>query len=151
MGVNISLKTTLARGPENGMPVILGSSQAQVVSAQDGLASIVPSEGSVGPCEVFITVSAGQSTAQFQMESVAAIVSGPAPKKGHPITPSAPRGRQFGAQPVVSQSVPTCCSRFHKAIQETNRRSIRTQARVRNQLRTTRVTNGECRRQPIPR
>jgi hypothetical protein len=106
MGVNITLKTTLARVPENGMPVILGSSQAQVVSAQDGLASIVPSAGSVGPCEVFITVSAGQSTAQFQMESVAAIVSGPAPKKGHPITPSASRGRQFGAQPVVSQSVP---------------------------------------------
>jgi hypothetical protein len=106
MGVNITLKTTLARVPENGMPVILGSSQAQVVSAQDGLASIVPSAGSVGPCEVFITVSAGQSPAQFQMESVAAIVSGPAPIKGHPITPSAPRGRQFGAQPVVSQSVP---------------------------------------------
>ncbi len=151
MGVNITLKTTLARVPENGMPVILGSSQAQVVSAQDGLASIVPSEGSVGPCEVFITVSAGQSTAQFQMESVAAIVSGPAPKKGHPITPSAPRGRQFGAQPVVSQSVPTCCSRFHKAIQETNRRWIRTQARVRNQLRTTLVTIGEARRQPVQR
>jgi hypothetical protein len=67
---------------------------------------IVPSAGSVGPCEVFIIVSAGQSTAQFQMESVAAMVSGPAPKKGHPITPSTPRGRQFGAQPVVSQSVP---------------------------------------------
>lgn len=30
MGVNITLKTTLARVPENGMPVILGSSQAHL-------------------------------------------------------------------------------------------------------------------------
>ncbi len=74
MGVNVTFQTTLARVPENGMPVILGSSAAQVVSAQDGLASIGPSAGSVGPCEVFIAVSAGPSTAQFQMESVAAIV-----------------------------------------------------------------------------
>ncbi len=41
---------------------------------QNGVASIVPSVGSVGPCDVFITVSAGQLTAQFQMESVGAIV-----------------------------------------------------------------------------
>src|SRR5467141_77408 len=42
MGVNVTFKTTLARVSENGMPVILGSSQTQVVSAQGGLASIVP-------------------------------------------------------------------------------------------------------------
>jgi len=106
MGVNVTFKTTLARVPENGMPVILGSSQAQVVSSQDGLASIVPSAGSVGPCDVFITVSAGQSTAEFQMESVAAIVLGPAPKNGRPKTPSAPRGWQFGAPTAAPQSVP---------------------------------------------
>jgi hypothetical protein len=56
------------------MPVILGSSSAQVASAQDGLASITPSAGSVGPCDVFIAVSAGSSSAQLQMETVAAIV-----------------------------------------------------------------------------
>jgi hypothetical protein len=106
MGVNVTFKTTLARVPENGMPVILGSSQTQVVSNQDGLASIVPSAGSVGPCDVFITVSAGQSTAEFQMESVAAIVLGSQPKNGHPKTPSVPRGRQFGAPTAASQSVP---------------------------------------------
>jgi hypothetical protein len=106
MGVSVSFKTTLARVPENGLPVILGSSQTQVVSTQDGLASIVPSAGSVGPCDVFVTVSAGQSTAQFQMESVAAIVSAPAPKTGRPKTPSAPRGRQFGAPTAALQSVP---------------------------------------------
>src|SRR6266478_9106691 len=76
MGVNVIFKITLAHVSENGMPVILGSSQAQVVSSQDGLASILPSAGSVGPCDVFIMVSAGQSAAQFQMESVAAIVPG---------------------------------------------------------------------------
>ena len=80
MGVNVIFNTTLARvdggsnGGGSGLPVLLGSSQAKVVSAQDGTASVVPSVGSVGPCDVFITVSAGQSSAQFQMESVAAIV-----------------------------------------------------------------------------
>jgi hypothetical protein len=74
MGVNVTFATTLARVSENGMPVLLGSSQVPVVSAQDGTAFIVPSAGSVGPCDVFITVSAGQSTAQLQMESLAAIV-----------------------------------------------------------------------------
>ena len=74
MGVSVTFQTTLARVPENGMPVVLGSSEAQVVSAQDGLASIAPSAGSLGPCDVFIAVSAGSSTAQLQMEAVAAIV-----------------------------------------------------------------------------
>jgi len=106
MGVNVTFKTTLARVPENGLPVILGSSQTQVVSAQDGLASIVPSAGSVGPCDMFITVSAGPSTAQFQMESLAAIVPGSPPKTGPPKTPSAPRSRQFDAPTAASQSAP---------------------------------------------
>jgi len=51
-------------------------------------------------------VSAGQSTAEFQMESVAAIVLGSQPKNGHPKSPSAPRGPQFGAPTAASQSVP---------------------------------------------
>jgi hypothetical protein len=68
MGVTVTFETTLARGStsqqgppggetlgaRNELPVILGSSQAQVVTNQDGLASIVPSVtvpsvGSVGP------------------------------------------------------------------------------------------------------
>ncbi|MGA9801928.1 MAG: IPT/TIG domain-containing protein, partial [Terriglobales bacterium] len=76
MGVNVSFATTLARVSENGMPVLLGSSQVPVATDQNGLAAIVPSAGNVGPCDVFITVSAGQSTAQLQMESLAAIVTG---------------------------------------------------------------------------
>ncbi len=116
MGVNVIFKITLARVSENGMPVILGSSQAQVVSDQDGLASIVPSAGSVGPCDVFIAVNAGQSTAQFQMESVAAIVPGSPPKNGPPQTPSVPRGRQFGAPTAASQSVPEMLFAFPEGI-----------------------------------
>ena len=79
MGVNVTFATTLARISADG-PIILGSSQAQVVTAQDGTASIVPSAiippaGNVGPCTIFIAVSAGQTTAQFQLESVAAMPS----------------------------------------------------------------------------
>jgi len=98
MGVNVTSLTTLARVPENGMPVILGSSQMQVVSTQDGLASMVPSAGSVGPCDVFITVNAGSSTVQVQMENVAAIVTGPTNNggiKGRPVR----SGPHFGSQP----------------------------------------------------
>jgi len=74
MGVGVTFATTLARVTGDGPPVLLGSSQPQVVSAQDGTAFIVPSAGNVGPCTVFITVSAGQSTVQLQMQSLAAIV-----------------------------------------------------------------------------
>ena len=119
MGVNVTFETTLARvSPDpggqqdgdsnvggNGMPVLLGSSQAQVVSTQDGLASIVPSAGSVGPCYVFITVSAGQSTVQLQMESVAAIVLAQ-PNNSRAQAPSAPRDPQFGSQTSAPQGVP---------------------------------------------
>ncbi len=44
-----------------------------------------------------------------------------------------------------------CCSRFHKAIQETNRRRIRAQARARNRLRTRLVLIEETRRRPVQR
>jgi hypothetical protein len=130
MGVNVTFQTTLAQvspgeggqqdGGSNaggaGMPVLLGSSQAQVVTDQNGLASIVPSAGSVGPCDLFITVSAGQSTAQLQMESLAAIITGPgnspatAPSAGadpHFAPNFAPNfGSNFGSQRFGPQSVP---------------------------------------------
>ncbi len=116
MGVNVTFATTLARVSENGMPILLGSSQVQVVSTQDGLASIVPSAGNVGPCDVFITVSAGQSTAQLQMESLAAIVTGPtnSPAKAPSARPDpyfAPNfasnsGSNSGSQTSPPQSVP---------------------------------------------
>jgi hypothetical protein len=119
MGVNVTFATTLARvSPDpggqqdgdsnvggNGMRVLLGSSQTQVVSTQGGLASIVPSAGSVGPCDVFITVSAGQSTVELQMESVAAIVPAQ-PNNSRAQAPSAPRDPHFGSQTSAPQGVP---------------------------------------------
>jgi len=107
MGVNVVFATTLARvSPDSeGMPVVLGSSQAQVVSAQDGTVSIVPSAGSVGPCDVFITVSAGPSSAQLQMESLAAMVAAQ-PESIRARAPTAKRAPQFGAQTAAPQGVP---------------------------------------------
>ena len=117
MGVNVTFATTLARtgpGPgglpggdslvgSDGQPVLLGSSQTQVVTDQSGLASIVPSAENVGPCDVFIVVSAGHSSAQFQMENLAAIVPVP-PRNIHSKDPGSPR-LHFGMQPVATQSV----------------------------------------------
>ncbi len=81
----------------NGLPVILGTSQTQVMSDQYGLAALVPIVGSVGPCDVFVGVNAGGDAAQFQMESVAAIVSFQPPKNGgpRPRGPISPGGRHF--------------------------------------------------------
>lgn len=87
-GAPIFFATTLARVSSNpsgsttgdpdpsrsGLPVLLGSSQAQVETDQNGLASIVLSASNVGPCDVFISATAGQSTAQFQLENLSAIV-----------------------------------------------------------------------------
>ena len=87
LGVNVTFETTLAQvslsssGPGggdssaggDGLPVILGSSQMQVVTTPDGLASIQPSAGNVGPCDLFVVVSAGPAIAEFQMENLAPI------------------------------------------------------------------------------
>lgn len=124
-GVNLTFATTLARVSSGsgggGTPVLLGSSQAQVASDQNGLASIVPSAENVGPCDVFITVSAGSASTQFQMESLAAMVSEqpvsgptkvPAPRHGpHFVSnsgpqtpvPQVPQGTLF----VYPEGVPT--------------------------------------------
>ena len=102
MGVTVSFATTLARvssdaGGGSGTPIILGSSQAPVVTAQSGLALIVPSAGTLGPCDVFIAVAAGASTAQFQMESLAAIVLEPL-EYDRAKAPIAPAGPYFSPQ-----------------------------------------------------
>jgi hypothetical protein len=120
IGVTVTFATTLGRvspgqgggGPPGGDallqseedPVLLGSSQAQVVTDQNGLASIAPSAGNVGPCDVFITVSAGQSKVQFQLENLGGIVL---PPKNVPVkAPTTPRGTQFGMQTAALPSVP---------------------------------------------
>jgi hypothetical protein len=84
-GVAVQFVTTLAQlnlnggkptgpGERTGTPVILGSSQVQIATSQNGLATVIPSAANVGPCDVFVSVIAGASTAQFQFESLAAIV-----------------------------------------------------------------------------
>lgn len=85
MGVNVTFVTTLERNPQppgggppaggdvqgqDDAPIILGTSQTQIVTGQDGLASITPSVGNLGPCDAFIAVTAGSATAQFELESV---------------------------------------------------------------------------------
>ena len=96
MGVNVTFLTTLERNPQgpgggppaggdfaghDGMPVILGTSQTQAVTGQDGLASITPTVGSLGPCNAFITVTAGSATAQFELENVDPLAAQPPPPK----------------------------------------------------------------------
>ncbi len=79
-----------------GFPVLLGSSQTQLISAQDGTATLLPSAGNVGPCDVFITVTAGSSTTQLQMQSEAPIVT-PSPPPLASKTPA--RKTQPGGHP----------------------------------------------------
>jgi len=96
IGVNVTFVTTLERNPQgpgggpppggdfagqDDMPVILGTSQTQVITGQDGLASIVPTVGSLGPCNAFITVTAGSATAQFELENVDPLTQQQPPKK----------------------------------------------------------------------
>jgi hypothetical protein len=121
MGVNVSFDTTLSRATQNlgvgsrrqendstsgeeGPPVLLGSSQTVVATNQSGLASVTPSVGNVGPCDVFITATAGQLTADFHMESTGAIVP------SQPANPNVKStrlllGPQFSVQVLPLQSV----------------------------------------------
>jgi hypothetical protein len=121
MGVNINFQTTLARlnpdnesngggnGSANGIPVILGTSQSQVVTTQTGLATLTPSAQNVGPCDVFITVNVGASTDQFLLENLAAIVLPTPPTNGGTIAnaPIEPRPLQFTPQTAAPQITPT--------------------------------------------
>jgi hypothetical protein len=91
MGVNVTFATTLTQiSPQNtgqggqqggetiggtgALPILLGASQTQVVTDINGIASITPSAGNVGPCDVLIAVSAGAASVQFRMENLAPIV-----------------------------------------------------------------------------
>ncbi len=97
MGAPVSFATTLTTGNDGrgGMPVVLGSSETPVASAQDGTAALLPSTGSVGPCDVVIAVSAGPAAALFQMESLAALAPQP---------PQLPKKLQFAS--VTSGRLP---------------------------------------------
>src|ERR1700688_3540654 len=123
MGVNVVFNTTLAQisvdssptggqqggesagGGGGGMPVILGSSRVQVSTAVNGIASIVPSAGNVGPCDVFIAVSAGRSMLQSHMESEAAIVVQQRPAKIRRAS-AAPHAKAGAAPTAEAESAP---------------------------------------------
>ena len=84
----------------SSQPVLLGSSQAQVVTSQDGIASIMPSAQNVGPCDVFVAARAGNSSMQFQLENLAAMV--PVVPVGRPKPGIFPREVSVGlAAPAV--------------------------------------------------
>jgi hypothetical protein len=114
MGANVIFQTTLSRGSdshstEDGLPILLGSSQAQVVTDQNGLASIVPTVGNVGPCDVFIVATTGPLIAQFQMESLAVIVPVTPSNSVQPPTPAHATHifSNFTPQAVALQALPT--------------------------------------------
>jgi hypothetical protein len=86
-GVNIVLDVMIERLPRdnghgggddwdgggrgNGMPIMLGTYEVQVVTAADGLASTLPTVGDVqGYCDVIIAATAGPATAQFHLQVV---------------------------------------------------------------------------------
>ena len=97
-GVNVTFLTTLERipqgsgggpqgngmqqrgSPQDGQPIILGTSQTQVVSDQNGLVTITPTVGTLGPCDAFITVTAGIASVQYELENVDALPSSEQPQ-----------------------------------------------------------------------
>lgn len=119
MGVNVTFLTTLERNPQgpgggpppgsdfagqDGMPVILGTSQTQVATGQDGLGSIVPTVGSLGPCDAFITVTAGNATTQFELENVDPLAAQQPPPKKNGGASTARSAIQVDAAPASAQS-----------------------------------------------
>ena len=101
-GVNVTFLTTLERisqgsggGPQgnidgqrggqaqDGDPVILGTSQTQIATDQNGIASITPTVGTLGPCDAIVTVTAGIASAQYELDNV-----DPLPSNSNPQPPS---------------------------------------------------------------
>jgi hypothetical protein len=102
LGVTVTFVTTLERDPGqdgNGMPIILGTSQTQVVTDPNGLASIVPTVGSLGPCDAYVTVTAGSAIAQFELESLEPITATPGQSSRRGLTRSPRRAAHFGWSP----------------------------------------------------
>lgn len=89
-GVSVIFQSLVARAPQNQpiiwigdtgitgnpMPVVLASSEVTVQSDENGLAGITPSAGGVqGPVVILGSASAGASTSQFQLQSLAPVNS----------------------------------------------------------------------------
>ncbi len=103
-GATVTFVTTLERTPDqagNGMPIILGTLQTQVVTDQNGLASIVPTVGSLSPCDAYVTVTAGSASAQFELESVVPITATSGQPVWRRLTWSPRRAESFGLQTAM--------------------------------------------------
>jgi hypothetical protein len=85
VGVNIAFLTMLERNPQgpgdgppqgdldrgaSAAPIILGTSLVQLLTDANGMASVVTTAGSLSPCNVFVTVTAGSGTVQYELESL---------------------------------------------------------------------------------
>ena len=92
-GARVLFATTLARvysnpvgpgeggggaGGGTGMPVLLGQSQAQVLTDDTGLATVLPSAASFAPCDVFIAASTGGASLQFHLSALTTMGGGAA-------------------------------------------------------------------------
>jgi hypothetical protein len=82
--------------PTGGMPIILGTSQTQVVTDANGLASIVPTVGSLSPCDAYVTVTVGSAIAQFELESLDPITATPGQPIRRGLTRSPRRAAHLG-------------------------------------------------------
>ena len=108
-GVNVTFLTTLERipqgggkgppgnvdhqrdgQPQDGDPVILGTSQTQIATDQNGIASITPTVGTLGPCDALVMVTAGIASAQYDLENVDALPSNSNPQPPNRKTPRRP-------------------------------------------------------------
>ena len=91
---------------QSGMPVILATSQAQVVADQNGFAQITPSATNQTPCDVDLTVTAGRATAQFQLESVDPITvqQQQVKKRGKEVSRRTDPGSSAPTQPDLSET-----------------------------------------------
>lgn len=122
-GANVTFLSTLERNPQDpsggpppggdasraadGMPIILGTSQAQIATDSNGLASITPSVGNQSPCDLLLTVTAGMAIAQFELESVDATVVNQQKREKHSEGPANPHMPQANRLSAVSTSTRT--------------------------------------------
>ncbi|MGA9352802.1 MAG: Ig-like domain-containing protein [Terriglobales bacterium] len=94
------------RAQQDDSPVILGTSQSQAATDQNGLASITPTVGSLGPCDAFITVTAGLATAQYELENVDPLTSNSPQPVRQAASPSVRFVPLFNVPPTASQNAP---------------------------------------------
>ena len=116
LGANVTFSITLERDPQgpggpplddsyqggSGMPVILATSQTQVMTDENGLASIVPTAGNFGPCDVSVTITAGSAMAQLELQVVEPNAEPTRPVHHVPLEPS--HHARHGASRATAQA-----------------------------------------------